>query len=90
MAIRVGVNILQFCSVSNSLSHTQTFQIKWEVYFFKEVFARLYSLRQYVFCMHMCIYAYLLYEYTTDFFSENLQIQIPNIYKHHQNTGRNI
>ena len=22
MAIRVGVNILQFCSVSNSLSHT--------------------------------------------------------------------
>ena len=33
MAIGVGVNILQFCSVSNSLSHT-TFQIKWEVYFF--------------------------------------------------------
>ena len=30
MAIRVGVNMLQFCSVSNSLSHT-TFQIKWEV-----------------------------------------------------------
>ena len=36
-----GVNMLQFCSVSNSLSHTQPFQIKWEVYFFKEVFARL-------------------------------------------------
>ena len=26
MAIRVGVNILQFCSVSNSLSHTQPFK----------------------------------------------------------------
>ena len=49
------------CSVSNSLSHTQPFQIKWEVYFFKEVFARLYSLRQYVSCMYMCIYAYLLW-----------------------------
>ena len=35
-----GVNILQFCSVSNTLSHTQPFQIKWEVYFFKEVFTR--------------------------------------------------
>ena len=41
MAIRVGVNMLQFCSVSNSLSHI-TFQIKWEVYFFKVVFARRY------------------------------------------------
>ena len=29
MAIRVGVNTLQFCSVSNSLSYTQPFQIKW-------------------------------------------------------------
>ena len=36
MAIRVGVNVLQFCSVSNSLSHT-TFLIKWEVYFSKEL-----------------------------------------------------
>ena len=33
--------------------------------FFKEVFARLYSLRQYVFCMYMCIYAYLSHEYAT-------------------------
>ena len=49
------------CSVSNSLSHTQPFQIKWEVYFFKEVFTGLYSLRQYVFCMYMCIYVYVLY-----------------------------
>ena len=35
MANRVGVNMLQFCSVFNSLSHT-TFSIKWEVYFSKE------------------------------------------------------
>ena len=34
MANRVGVNMLQFCSVSNSLSHT-TISIKWEVYFSK-------------------------------------------------------
>ena len=46
---------------SPTSSHRQTFQIKWEVYFFKEVFARLYSLRQYVFCKYMCIYAYSLY-----------------------------
>ena len=36
MANRVGVNMLQFCSVSNSLSHT-TLSIKWEVYFSKEL-----------------------------------------------------
>ena len=30
-------------------SHTQTFQIKWEVNVFKEVFTRLYSLRQYIY-----------------------------------------
>ena len=36
MAIRVGVNMLQFCSVSNSLSLT-SLSIKWEVYFSKEV-----------------------------------------------------
>ena len=41
MAIRVGVNMLQFCSVSNSLSHT-TLSIKWEVYFSKNRVARLY------------------------------------------------
>ena len=56
MAIRVGVNILQFCSVSNSLSHTQHFQIKWEVYFFKEVFARLYyCVNMYSACICVCI-----------------------------------
>ena len=46
MAIRVGVNMLQFCSVPNSLSHItkktfsnpfEPFQIKWEVYFSKEL-----------------------------------------------------
>ena len=36
MAIRVGVNMSQFYSVSNSLSHT-TLSIKWEVYFSKEL-----------------------------------------------------
>ena len=41
---RMGVNMLQFCSVSNSLSHSKTFsnpfepfQIKWEVYFSEEL-----------------------------------------------------
>ena len=64
MAIRVGVNMLQFCSVPNSLSHTNLSN-KMRGIFFKEVFARLYSLRQYVFCMYMYIYAYLLCDYTT-------------------------
>ena len=51
MAIRVEVNMLQFCSVSNSLSHT-TLSIKWEVYFSKRsVFARPY-------CVIMILYAY--------------------------------
>ena len=36
MAMRLGVNMLQFCSVSNSLSHI-TLSIKWEVYFSKEL-----------------------------------------------------
>ena len=36
IANRVGVNMLQFCSVSNSLSHT-TLSIKWEGYFSKEL-----------------------------------------------------
>ena len=36
MAIRIGVNMLQFCLVSNSLSHT-TLSIKWEVYFSKRL-----------------------------------------------------
>ena len=36
MANRVGVNMLQFCLVSNFLSHT-TLSIKWEVYFSKDL-----------------------------------------------------
>ena len=39
-------------------SHTQTFQIKWEVYFFKEVFARL------LLCVVMILHIYA-YDYTT-------------------------
>ena len=75
MTIRVGVNMLQFCSVSNSLSRANL-TIKWDIYFFKEVFARLYSLRQYVSCvlhvhvyMCICICMYMsivvAYDYTT-------------------------
>ena len=51
------------CSVSNSLSHT-TFQIKWEVYFFKEVFARLYfCVKMYsaCICIYICIFITWLY-----------------------------
>ena len=36
MANRVGVNMLKFCLVSNSLSQT-TLSIKWEVYFSREL-----------------------------------------------------
>ena len=56
MAIRVGVNMLQFCSVSNSLSHTQHFQIKWEVYFSKRLCCSSISCRRYDFaCICVCI-----------------------------------
>ena len=55
MAIRVGVNMLQFCSVSNSLSHT-TLSIKWEVYFSKRiVFASLYCVEYVSACICVCI-----------------------------------
>ena len=62
MAIRVWVNVLQFCSVSNSLSHTQPFQIKWEVYSLKKsslvfIIAPSLPCRHYhcvvVFCMNL-------------------------------------
>ena len=68
MAIRVGVNILQsLFSLQLSLTH-KTFQIKWEIYFFK-VFARLYHCI-FIPCVYMysawiCIYIVVLYEYTT-------------------------
>ena len=52
MAIRVGVNMLQFCSVSNSLSHT-TLSIKWEVYFSKELCPFVFIVSSLWFCMHM-------------------------------------
>ena len=55
MTNRVGVNMLQFCSVSNSLSHT-TFSIKWVVYFSKEL-CRLSSLCRYDFAC-ICIWVY--------------------------------
>ena len=48
-AIRVGVNMLKFCSVSISLSHI-TFSIKWEVYFSKEL------CRSSWFCIQMYMY----------------------------------
>ena len=48
MAIIVGVNMFQFCSVSNSLSHANL-TIKWEVYFFKR------SLRSSLFIASICI-----------------------------------
>ena len=55
MAIRVGVNMLQFCSVSNSLSHT-TLSIKWEVYFSKRL-CRSLLLCRYV--LHTDVHAYV-------------------------------
>ena len=42
-------------------SHTQTLQIKWGVYFFKEVFPRLYSLCHYYsacICRCICLWVY--------------------------------
>ena len=46
-------------SLQLPLTHKH-FTIKWEVDFFKEIFARFYWLRQYVSCMYMCIYVYVL------------------------------
>ena len=62
MAIRAGVNILQFCLVQLPLTH-KIFQIKWEVYFSKRLCRSSLLLRQYVFCMYMCIV--VAYDYTT-------------------------
>ena len=58
MAIRVGVNMLQFCSVSNSLSHT-TLSIKGEVYFSKELCCSSLLCRcYYSVYMYMCLYSW--------------------------------
>ena len=53
MAIRVRVNMLQFCLVSNSLSHP-TLSIKWEVYFSKDLCPLVFT-ASLCFCMHICI-----------------------------------
>ena len=63
MAIRVGVNILQSL-FSLQLPLTRKPYNKVRGIFFKEVFARLYSLRQYVFSIYMYMYIYV-YRYTT-------------------------
>ena len=58
MAIRMRVNMLQFCLVSNSLSHA-TFQIKWEVYFLKKsslVFIHCVNMYSACICVYMHIY----------------------------------
>ena len=56
MAIGVGVNMLQLCSVSNSLSHT-TLSIKWEVHFSKELCRSSLLCRRYdSACMQMYMY----------------------------------
>ena len=58
IANRVGVNMLQFCSVSNSLSHT-TLSVKWEVYFSKRLCRSSLLCRCYdSACMHMCLYSW--------------------------------
>ena len=50
-----GVNMLQFCSVSNSLSHTNL-SIKWEVYFSKELCrSSLLCRRYYSACICICV-----------------------------------
>ena len=55
IANRVEVNMLQFCSVSNSLSHT-TLSIKWEVYFSKRLCRSSLLCRRYDFvCICVCI-----------------------------------
>ena len=55
MANRVGVNMLQFCSVSNSFSHT-TFSNKMRgIFFLKTCVARLYCV-VYMFCTQMYMY----------------------------------
>ena len=55
VAIIVGVNMLQFCSVSNPLSHT-TLSIKWEVYFSKDLCCSSLLCRRYdSACRCICI-----------------------------------
>ena len=63
MANRVGVNMLQFCLVSNSLSH-KALSINWEVYFSKELCRSSLLFRRYdSACICVCI---LGHGYATD------------------------
>ena len=66
MAIRVGVSILQFCSVSNSFSHTNltTNLTMRGIFFSKNCVARLYSMRQYVYiCIFIMCWVYSNIDY---------------------------
>ena len=55
LAIRVGVIMSQFWSVSNSLSYTNL-SLKWEVYFSKELCRSSLLCRRYDFaCIYVCI-----------------------------------
>ena len=65
MTIRVGVNMLQSLFSLQLLLTRKTYNKVRGTYFSKEVFARLYSLRQYVFSMYICIV--VAYDYTTPF-----------------------
>ena len=57
MAIRVGRSICGSSVRSPTPSHTQTFQIKWEVYLSKEVSPLVYYCVSLWFRMHMCLYS---------------------------------
>ena len=52
MAIRAGVNMLQFCSVSNSLSHTTLSNKVRGIFFLKDCVSRHY-------CVVMILHAYV-------------------------------
>ena len=61
VAIRVGVNMLQFCSASNSLSHT-TLSLSEKYIFLKEV-SSLVFIASLCFCMHM-YYVAIVHDYS--------------------------
>ena len=63
MAIRVGVNMLQFCSVPNSLSHT-ALSIKWEVFFLRTVSLVIIVSSLCSACMCRCICIMCLYNWS--------------------------
>ena len=68
IAIRVGVNMLQFCSVSNSLSHT-TLSIRWGVYFSTALCPLVFIVSSLWFCMHMSMQQKLYLCFLSPFFS---------------------